>query len=89
MLLPHTTARAGVALPAQHAALTAVLGDDPAAVAERLCERAGVTRLRDLGLDEDALDRAAATACASGRELDNTPPRADRAELLALYRAAL
>jgi alcohol dehydrogenase class IV len=87
VLLPHTMGALAWRFPARHAALTAALGDDPATVAARMCERTGATRLRELGLDEEALDRAADTA-SERRELDNTPPRADRAELRALYHAA-
>ena len=47
----------------------------------------GATRLRDLGIDEAALDACADTAAAR-QQLDHTPPRADRAELRALYAAA-
>ena len=87
ILLPHTAGALAWRFPAQHAALAETLGEDPAAAAARLCERTGVTRLRDLGVGAAALD-ACADAAAERRELDNTPPRADRAELRALYETA-
>jgi alcohol dehydrogenase class IV len=88
VLLAHTTGALAWRFPAQHEALAEALGDDPATVAARLRERTGATSLRDLGIDEAALDRCADVA-AERRELDHTPPRADRAELWSIYHAAL
>jgi alcohol dehydrogenase class IV len=88
VLLPHTTGALAWRFPAEHAALAEALGEDPATVAARLCVRTGATRLRDLGVDAAAIDVCADSA-AERRELDHTPPRADRAELCALYLAAL
>jgi len=87
VLLPHTTGALAWRFEAQYAALVEALGEDPAAVAARLCARTGATRLRELGVEASALD-ACAGAAAARRELDHTPPRADRAELRALYDAA-
>ena len=87
VLLPYTTAALGWRFPVEHAALSEALGEDPAAAAARLCRRTGATRLRDLGVVASALD-GCADAAARRRELDHTPPRADRAELRALYDAA-
>jgi alcohol dehydrogenase class IV len=56
-------------------------------LATRLAGRAGAARLRDLGVDEAVLD-VCADAAANRAELDLTPPRPDRDELRALYRAA-
>ncbi len=56
-------------------------------LAALLARRAGAVRLRDLGVDEAALD-ACADAAARRPQLDETPPRADRDELRALYGAA-
>jgi alcohol dehydrogenase class IV len=56
-------------------------------LAHELAMRAGAERLRDLGVSRQALD-AAAEAAAGREDLDRTPPRADRAELLAIYEAA-
>jgi alcohol dehydrogenase class IV len=58
------------------------------ALAERLAERAGASRLAALGVDEAVLDRCA-EAAAQRPELANTPPPADRAELREIYGAAL
>ncbi|WP_205699016.1 iron-containing alcohol dehydrogenase [Conexibacter sp. SYSU D00693] len=57
------------------------------ALARDLAARAGATRLRDLGVEQDALARCAAAA-KDRPELHLTPPPADEAELLALYEAA-
>jgi alcohol dehydrogenase class IV len=79
-LLPHATAalreRSGAALPPGAEAL-----------ARTLAETAGVPRLRDAGVPEDALD-ACAEAAAKRDDLDRTPPRATAAELRALLAAA-
>jgi len=56
-------------------------------LAAGLAQRAGATRLRDLGVGERQLDECAGAA-AGRAELDMTPPRADRDELRALYAAA-
>jgi alcohol dehydrogenase class IV len=63
------------------------LEGDPAEVAARLCRHVGATRLRDLGVEREVLAECA-EAAAERPELDLTPPRADRAELLALYEGA-
>jgi alcohol dehydrogenase class IV len=60
---------------------------DLVALAGDLARRAQATRLRDLGVDEPALETCA-DAAAERAELDNTPPRAARDELRALYAAA-
>jgi alcohol dehydrogenase class IV len=78
-MLPHTL----LALARRGAAGTAEL----AGLATELATRAEALRLRDLGVDEDTLDRCADTA-AGRAELDLTPPRADRDELRALYASA-
>ena len=77
-MLPHT------------AGALAQRGDVPAVVPElarSLAERAGAARLRDLGIEREALERCA-DAAVQRPELDLTPPRADRDELLGLYAAA-
>ena len=78
-------------LPHTARALAERVGDRlPAGVlplAAELARRAGAERLRDVGVDEAALDRCAAAA-SERADLDNTPPRADEAELRALYAAA-
>ena len=79
-MLPHTAAalreRVGDRIPAGVEAL-----------ARELAERAGTQRIRDLGVEREALARCA-EAAAKRADLDNTPPRADEAELLRLYEAA-
>jgi alcohol dehydrogenase class IV len=56
-------------------------------LARRLARRAGADGIRRLGVAEERLE-ACADAAAQRAELDVTPPRADRDELLALYRQA-
>ena len=87
VLLPHTLGALAWRCPRQHEALERVLGEEPTAAAERLRERTGASRLRELGLDAAALD-ACADAAAARPQLDHTTPRADRAEVRALYDAA-
>lgn len=76
VMLPHTL----VALARRGSAGAAEL----VALATDLARRAGTTRLRDLGVDEDMLDTCA-DAASQRAELDHVPPRPDRAELRALY----
>jgi alcohol dehydrogenase class IV len=87
VLLCHTLGALARRFPERMDALGVVLDGDPADVAARMCELTGATRLRDIGVDSDALGDYA-TAAAERPELDLTPPRADRAELLALYEGA-
>jgi len=87
IMLPHTIPALARRAPEANVALTAALGEDPAAAAARVCALTGATRLRDLGAGVVALD-ACAQAAATRRELDNTPPRAHPTELRALYAAA-
>lgn len=87
ILLPHTIGALAWRFPRQHEALAAALGEDPGEAAARLRELTGTVRLGDLGLRcEDLV--ACADAAAERSELDETPPRAGRAELLALYEHA-
>lgn len=86
-MLPHTLRALAWRFPREHAALAAVLGEEPADAAARFAALAGATRLRDLGVPADALPRAADEAAAR-EDLGATPPQADRAEILALYEAA-
>ena len=62
------------------------LGADPA-LAERILERTGLRGIRDTGVEREALARCA-DAAAERPQLDLTPPRAGRDELLAIYEAA-
>jgi len=79
VMLPHTL----VALERRGASAAGEL----VALATDLARRAGAVSLRELGVDEAALD-ACADAAAGRAELDATPPRPDRDELRALYAAA-
>ncbi|HVL94339.1 MAG TPA: iron-containing alcohol dehydrogenase [Solirubrobacteraceae bacterium] len=89
IMLPHSIGALAWRFPRQHEALTRALGGgEPADVAARLCAMTGATSLRELGVDADALARCADVAAARD-DLDQTPPRAGRAELLALYEHAL
>jgi alcohol dehydrogenase class IV len=87
ILLPHTLGALGWRAPAQMDELTAALGEDPTEVASRVRGLTGATSLQELGVAADALPRCA-DAAATRDELENTPPRADRAEILALYEHA-
>ena len=78
-MLPHTL----VALQRRGAPGAAEL----VALASDLARRARSSRLRDHGVDEAALDMCADRA-AERPDLDNTPPRAGRDELRAIYAAA-
>jgi alcohol dehydrogenase class IV len=87
VMLCHTIGALGWRFPDRIGALGEALGGDPADVAARMCALTGATRLRDAGVDREALAQCA-EAAAERPELDLTPPRADRAELLALYEGA-
>ena len=88
VLLPHTLGALAWRFPSQHDALGEALGGDPAEVAAAVRARTGAERLRDLGDRSATCSRRCADAAAERPDLDHTPPRADRAELLALYEAA-
>jgi alcohol dehydrogenase class IV len=88
IMLPHTLGALAWRFPHQHQSLCDAVGGDPAEVAARLCALTGATTLGALGLTHDDIV-ACADAAAERAELDLTPPRADRAELVALYDAAL
>jgi alcohol dehydrogenase class IV len=87
VMLPHTLAALAWRFPGQTAALAEAVGEDPSEAAARLCALTGATRLADLGVDAKTLT-ACAEAAALRPELDATPPRADRAEIRALYEHA-
>jgi alcohol dehydrogenase class IV len=87
IMLPHSLRALAWRFPKQNDALAAALGDDPPEIAERLRALTGSTRLADAGVRDGVLP-ACAEAAAARPELANTPPRADRAELLALYEHA-
>ena len=87
VMLCHTIGALAWRFPERIEALGVALEDDPADVAARMCRLVGATRLRDLGIEREVLAQCA-EAAAERPELDLTPPRADRAELLALYEGA-
>ena len=87
VLLPHTLGALEWRFPDRYAELTTTLGEDPAAIASRICALTGATRLSELGIGAEVLPLCADVAAARD-ELENTPPRASRAEILALYEHA-
>jgi alcohol dehydrogenase class IV len=87
ILLCHTIGALAWRFPQRIETLGVALEDDPADVAARMCRLTGATRLRDIGVEREALAECAAAA-SERPELDLTAPRADRAELLALYEGA-
>jgi alcohol dehydrogenase class IV len=88
IMLPHTLGALAWRFPAWMERLEEAMGGDPSELAGALCARSGATRLSELGVASAVLD-ACADAAAERQELDLTPPRADRAELRALYGDAL
>jgi len=86
-LLPHTLGALQRRFPERLSQFAAALSEDPSSFAARLAQRAGSTRLRDLGMAREQLGQCADAASQRG-ELAMTAPAADRAELLALYEAA-
>jgi len=82
VMLPHTTR----ALASRSDAIGKF--DDVEGLARRLQVAAGATSLSALGLDTARLGQAA-EAAAARPQLANTPPAAGRAEILAIYEAAL
>jgi len=87
VMLSHTLGALAWRFPDRLDALATALEGEPGEVAGRMCELTGATRLRDIGVSHDALAECA-DAAAERPELDLTPPRADRAELMALYEGA-
>jgi alcohol dehydrogenase class IV len=88
VLLPHTIRALAWRCPDRMAALEAAIGRDPAAAALDLATHSGATTLTALGVGAEALP-GAADAAAERADLDGTPPRASRAEILTLYEHAL
>jgi alcohol dehydrogenase class IV len=82
-VLPPAMAALERRLPDRMAPVRAAIGDAP----ERLRDLAGISGIRDLGVDRGALE-ACADAAAERPELHLTPPAATRDELLELYEAA-
>jgi len=88
VLLPHTVAALAWRFPVQMERFGEALGGDPPEVAHRLCVLTGATTLGQLGVTAEQL-HACADAATERPELDHTPPRAERSEILALYEHAL
>lgn len=87
VVLPHTSAALRRRAPERFVELDRACDEPVEALAGRLAARAHAARIRDLGVDEARLSDCADAA--SGRaELGNTPPSADRDELLRIYEAA-
>src|SRR5262249_10792208 len=86
-LLPHTAAALRRRAPRALEQLDAAIGEPVEEVARRFAALAGTSHLRELGVTEEQI--AGCVQAASQRpELDLTPPRADEAELRAIYEAA-
>jgi alcohol dehydrogenase class IV len=83
VMLPHTVPALARRAPEAMARVLAAIADGPV----RLRERARLEGLRALGVDRGTL-AACAGAAAERAELDLTPPRAGREELLEIYEAA-
>ena len=79
VLLPHSLRALAARFPGQ--------GLDPGP-AERIVTLTGATTLRDLGVEREALAPCADAAAQRAGDLANTPPAADRDEILAIYEAA-
>jgi alcohol dehydrogenase class IV len=88
IMLPHSLGALAWRFPQRHDELAEALGGDPSEVAARICARTGATSLGALGVRDETL-HACADAAAERQELELTPPRAERGELLALYEHAL
>ncbi len=86
-MLPVTSAALRTRMPEPIGAIEDLLGEPVDAVARRFAAIAGASRLRDIGVAEDAL-AACAQAASERAELALTPPPAGPRELEELYRAA-
>ena len=86
-VLPSTAAALRTRRPDVLAAADAAAGRPVEELARDLARRAGADGIRALGVAEDRLE-ACADAAAGRAELDLTPPRLSRDELLEVYRAA-
>jgi alcohol dehydrogenase class IV len=87
IMLPRTLPALARRFPGWYERLGDAMGGEPATLALALCARTGATTLGALGVDPRTLDRCA-DAAAERAELQLTPPRAERAELRALYEDA-
>jgi len=87
ILLAHSARALRSRFPAKLAALDAAIGEPVEDAAARLCALTGTSALSAVGVDRTAIEEAA-TAAARRPDLVQTPPAADREELLGLYDAA-
>jgi alcohol dehydrogenase class IV len=88
VMLPYSLGALTWRFPNQLGALAAALDEDPGEAARRIAALTGPSRsLSELELEWDRLATCANVAAARP-ELANTPPAADRAEILALYEHA-
>ena len=87
LMLPHTAGALRTRAPEALQELDRALGLPAEELARRLRDLGGAATLGACGVSEETLERCAAEA-ASRPELELTPPRAERAELRALYAAA-
>jgi alcohol dehydrogenase class IV len=87
-MLPHTTAALRRRAPDALEVLDVAAGVEMEALARRLAQRAGAQQLRDLGVDEEALEECVHRALERTADLSGTPPPADEPEIRALYEAA-
>jgi alcohol dehydrogenase class IV len=86
-MLPHTTEALRRRFPARVDLLADAMGADPVETASALATRAGTRRLRDIGVEREALD-ACVEAAAARPDLARIPPAPDADEIRALYEAA-
>ena len=88
IMLPRALPALARRFPDWYERLGGAMGGEPATLALALCAKTGATTLAELGVEPETLDLCA-DAAAGRAELQLTPPRADRAELRAIYEAAL
>jgi alcohol dehydrogenase class IV len=86
-MLPHTTRALATRAPEWNARLERTLGIEPAMLAERVRQRAGLTGLREVGVSEEQIEICVAQA-SQRPDLAMTPPAAEVDEVRDLYLAA-
>lgn len=86
-MLPVTSAALRARMPGPIGAIEELVGEPVDVLARRFAQRAGASRLRDIGVAEEVLP-ACAQAASTRAELALTPPPAGPRELEELYRAA-
>ena len=83
VLLPHTVPALAERFPAERERLEAARAE-----AARIVALTGATTLRELGVERETLPPCADAAAQRAGDLANTPPAADRDEILGIYEAA-